>query len=130
MKWLDWTNSSWRRRAFLLATTVLIIGVASNPELAALVPVLDALGLDVLLYLMGTRLILAFKDLSAPFARDACRRWIRSAIGYASCPLGLFIGGYCRQLAWHIRHAGIHGTVFWPGNPLQSALLRESAGSR
>jgi hypothetical protein len=130
MKWLDWTNSGWRRRAFLLATTVLIVGIASNPELAAFVPMLDAFGLDVLLYLMGTQLVLEFRDLLAPFSRHACKRWIRSATGYVFYPLGFCIGGYCRQLVWHIRHAGIHGTVFGPGSSPKPVLLCDSARSR
>jgi hypothetical protein len=39
----------------LLVTAILIICIASNPELAPVVPVLDAFGLDVLLYLFAAQ---------------------------------------------------------------------------
>lgn len=38
-----------------MLTTVVILCIVSNPELATLVPVLDALGLDVLLTLSTLR---------------------------------------------------------------------------
>lgn len=46
-----------RARLLTLATTVLIVLVACNPQLLPLVPVLDAVGLDVLLLLLGVQLV-------------------------------------------------------------------------
>jgi hypothetical protein len=116
MKWLAWTNSNWRRRAFLLLTTILIICIASNPELAAFVPVLDALGLDVLLYLFAAQLSFVVGGKLLPFARHVYQRWVRIAIRCTSYALSCLIGGYLRQLLWHMKQAGALVMVFGPNN--------------
>jgi hypothetical protein len=51
-----WRQPSWRKRVVLLATIVLLVVFASHPELRLLVPILDSLGLDLFLLLIGTQL--------------------------------------------------------------------------
>jgi hypothetical protein len=49
-------NKSWRQRVFLVLTIVLLVVLASHPELRVFLPLVDALGLDLLLVLMGAQL--------------------------------------------------------------------------
>lgn len=55
MKLFDWKNKSWRQRIILLLTIVAMIVLASHPELRLLLPLLDGLGLELLLLLIGSQ---------------------------------------------------------------------------
>jgi len=107
MKWLTWTNSSWRPKTFLLLTTILIVCISANPELAPFIPVLDAFGLDVLLYLFAAQLSVVLGGMLLPLVRHAYQRYARHAVRYASCVLGCAIGGYLRQVLWHMTQVGV-----------------------
>lgn len=48
-----WRNKRWRNRLVLFATVIVILLIASHPELRLLVPVIDVLGLDVFILLVG-----------------------------------------------------------------------------
>jgi hypothetical protein len=56
MKIIDWRSPHWRKRFWTLLTVVTVVMFASHPELRLLVPVLDAIGLDVFLALLGLHL--------------------------------------------------------------------------
>ncbi|MBO9717062.1 MAG: hypothetical protein J7507_09690 [Pseudoxanthomonas sp.] len=107
MKWLVWTGSGWRPRAFLLITTILVVCIASNPELAAFVPVIDAFGLDVLMYLFAAQLGVVVGGLLWPLARYGFERARGVVIRLASCAFVCLAGGYLRQLSWHARLVGV-----------------------
>lgn len=111
MNWLTWTNTGWRPRAFLLLTMILVICIASNPELAPLVPVLDAVGLDVLLYLLAAQLGVLSGGLLLPLARYAWARGARATARYGWHAAGCIAGGYLRQLLWHLRQVGVATNV-------------------
>jgi len=104
--WLDWKRLSWRSRGFLLTTTILLLYVASNPVLASVVPVLDALGIDALLYLLTAQLSVTVGRMALPFARTMCGQRVGSTMRCVAYAFGFCIGGYLRELAWNMRHAG------------------------
>lgn len=114
MRWPKWTSSSWRYQAFSLLTAVLIVCIASNPELAPFVPVLDALGLDVLLYLLVARGNMVAGEVLLPFARHAYQQWGRRAARCALHAVRFSVGGYLRQLLWHMKQTGAVFTLVGP----------------
>lgn len=98
---------NWRGRAAALLTTVVILCIVSNPELATLVPVLDVLGLEVLLALFSAQLMVIFSDVVLPYARHFHQRWGRRALKPVGDALLCAAGGYLRQLVAHVRLAGV-----------------------
>ena len=57
MKLFDWRGKNWHQRVFLILTIAVLVVLASYPELRAFLPLIDALGLDLLLLLMGAQLV-------------------------------------------------------------------------
>ena len=57
MKLFDWRNKSWRERIMLILTIIVVVVLASHPELRLFLPLVDALGLDLLLALMGAQFL-------------------------------------------------------------------------
>lgn len=55
MKPLDWKNPLWRKRFWTVLTVLFVIVLASHPELRLLVPLLDAIGLDIFIALLGAQ---------------------------------------------------------------------------
>jgi len=104
--WLDWKVLNWRRRALLLATTILLLYAASNPVLASVVPVLDAFGIDTLLYLFTAQLSVILGRMVLPFARTMSGKCVSSIMRCVAYAFGFCIGGYLRGLAWNMRYAG------------------------
>ena len=56
MKLFEWRRKLWYQRITLVLTIVLIILFSSHPELRLLLPLIDALGLDLLMLLVGAQL--------------------------------------------------------------------------
>ncbi|MBD8642451.1 hypothetical protein IFT63_02465 [Stenotrophomonas sp. CFBP 13724] len=101
-----WTTSPAGKRTLFLLTTVFALLMACNPELLPLLPVVDALGLDVLAMLLGAQML-------------ATLPWLR---GHAGPALGVArralagiaagaMGGYLRQLAFGVGRLG-SGALF------------------
>ena len=57
MKLFNWREKSWRQRAFWLLTVLVVVVLASHPELRLFLPLVDALGLDLLMLLIGVQLL-------------------------------------------------------------------------
>ena len=53
MRIFDSLGKNWRQRALFVLTLILVILLASHPELRLLIPFIDALGLDLFLVLIG-----------------------------------------------------------------------------
>ena len=94
-RFLRWTTSPAGKRMLFLLTTMFALLVACNPELLPLLPVVDALGLDMLAMLLGAQML-------------ATLPWLRGQTGPA---LGVTrralagiaagaMGGYLRQLVF------------------------------
>lgn len=59
----QWRQKSLRQQVMLVLTIVVVIALASHPELRLFLPLIDALGLDLLLLLIGAQ----FLDYARPF---------------------------------------------------------------
>jgi hypothetical protein len=63
MRLFEWRKNSWYRQAIFVLTIVLVVVLAAHPELRLLLPLVDALGLDLLLLLISAQLM----DYARPF---------------------------------------------------------------
>ncbi len=57
MNLFNWREKTNRQRVFLILTIVVTVMLVSHPELRLLLPLIDALGLELLLVLMGGQLL-------------------------------------------------------------------------
>jgi hypothetical protein len=77
MNLLDWRSKTWRERALLIGTLAVIVLLTSHPELRLFVPLVDALGIDLFLILLGSQvwdyarpaMMLSYHSLVLPIAR-------------------------------------------------------------
>ena len=77
MKLTDWRSKTWRDRALLIGTFAAIVLLASHPELRLLVPLVDALGIDLFIMLIAGQawnyfrpaMSLLYHSLAVPIAR-------------------------------------------------------------
>jgi len=76
-----------------------VIVMACNPLLAPLLPVVDALGLDVLVLLMGAQ-AMALLPWVRLHARRIARITLHLLLGTLAGAIASFIGGYLRQLVF------------------------------
>jgi len=94
-------SRAWHHKALAAGTLVIILCIACNPELASLVPLLDAYGLDVLLCLFSAQVTVILADVVLPYLQVLHQRIGKpllqpvSQLAFAAC------GGYLRQLWWH-----------------------------
>lgn len=116
-----------RGKVFAVLTTIIILCIASNPALATFVPVLDALGLDVLIYLFSAQLSVLIGSVALPYARLLYQRWGKRTIKHLWHIAFSGSGGYLRQLALHARIGGTMSAVLLPNTTLKPWLLRGSA---
>lgn len=108
---LRWTATPAGRRVLFVATTATVLALACNPLLLPLLPVVDAIGLDVLAVLLGAQALALLPWLCSQAARGM-DVGVRALVGvFAGCA-----GGYLRQLLFgaargtgliaYARHAG------------------------
>ena len=69
---LRWTTLPAGRRLMAVLGATLVIVLACNPDLLPLLPVVDALGLDVLMLLLGAQVVAVL-----PWVRERAARGIR-----------------------------------------------------
>ncbi len=86
---LHWTTLPAGRRLMAVLGAVLAIVLVCNPALSPLLPVVDALGLDVLMLLLGVQVVAALPRVREGRARDQG----------ACTPADRRIGGSCRWLS-------------------------------
>ena len=102
-----WRNKTWMNRFIFFATVIVILSIASHPELRLLVPVIDVLGLDVFILVIG------FQSWSVvrPAAVWVCNRAVMpmcSAFYRALLFMFGYMGPYveariaCRQLEYRV----------------------------
>ena len=61
MKFLAWREKRWQRRALLVLTTVALVVFAAHPELRLLMPLVDLLGIDLVVLLAASPLLEALR---------------------------------------------------------------------
>ncbi|HEY1141335.1 MAG TPA: hypothetical protein VGE88_14205 [Lysobacter sp.] len=101
-RFLRWTSTPTGRRVLFAITTVAAIVMACNPDLLLLMPMIDAIGLDLLVVLLGAHLVTAVP-------------WLRHyAVGGASfagrCLMAVgwcLLGGYGRELVLNLTRFGV-----------------------
>lgn len=101
---LRWTASPAGKRTLFLLTTVFALLVACSPELLQLLPLLpvvDALGLDVLAMLLGAQMLATLPWLCGQ-AGPAIGVARRALLGIAAGAMG----GYLRQLVFGVGRLG------------------------
>lgn len=102
---LHWTTLPAGRRLMAVLGAALVIVLACNPALSPLLPVVDALGLDVLALLLGAQVVAVL-----PWVRERAARWTRVLARLLIGASAGAAGGYLRQLGgWLARGAGIVG---------------------
>ena len=69
MKFSEWRKKGWYRHIIFALTVLLIVALASHPELRLLLPVVDSLGLDLLLLLITAQ----FMDYARPLLNSTFR---------------------------------------------------------
>nr|WP_313225470.1 hypothetical protein [Stenotrophomonas pavanii] len=92
---LHWTTLPAGRCLMAALGAALVIVLACNPDLLPLLPVVDALGLDVLVLLLGAQLVAAL-----PGVRERASRGTKALARLLIGALAGAAGGYLRQLAW------------------------------
>ncbi len=66
MNFLNWRDKKWRKHAMAILTAVVLLMIVSHPELRLLFPLIDAIGLDVLITLLSVQFISLFSDYAKP----------------------------------------------------------------
>jgi hypothetical protein len=66
-------NKSWRQRIFLFLTIIITVMLIGHPELRLFLPLLDALGLELLLIILSTQIIAFVKPVLKAFVRRIAR---------------------------------------------------------
>jgi hypothetical protein len=92
MPLFGWPDASWRKRLLVVASLLLVVLFASHPELRLLLPLVDGLGLDLLLVLLGAQLWSHARPLAlalyALVVRPALDRTYRVFLFFAFGPFG------------------------------------------
>lgn len=127
MNLLNIKSGTGRDKVLAVLTTIIILCIASNPELAAFVPVLDALGMEVLIYLVSAQLSVLIGSMVLPYARLLYQRWGKRIIKRLWHVVFSVSGGYLRQLTLHVTIGGMMSAVLLPNTTLTPWLLRGSA---
>lgn len=99
-------NRKFWRRVFQTLTWLLILAFISHPELRLLVPLLDSLGLELLLGLAGLQLLDVYRERVAPCAALFVRRVLHPA---AIAAVDAFAHGTTRPLGrvlWNLLLTG------------------------
>lgn len=92
---LRWTTLPAVRCLMPALGAALVIVLACNPVLSPLLPVVDALGLDVLVLLLGAQVVAVL-----PWVRERAARGTTVLARLLIGALAGAAGGYLRQLAW------------------------------
>jgi hypothetical protein len=88
MKIFDWRKKHWYRQAMLVLTIILVVVLASHPELRLLLPIIDAMGLDLLLLLISAQ----FLDYVRPWLH-AVHRTVIGPLAKRVYALAIFLFG-------------------------------------
>lgn len=106
MKWFEWTSTPTGRRVMILLSVLVLLTVGSNPELLPLLSLIDAVGLDVLLWLLGAQFLAWMAPLASsllPLARRVVVEY-----GFPATFLFLMAGCWCQLRGWGARLLPAH----------------------
>ena len=77
----NWRDKKWRKRTVAILTFVVLLMIISHPELRLLFPLIDVLGIDVLITLLSVQFISLFGDYVKPSLLFAYHNLLHPAIG-------------------------------------------------
>lgn len=127
----DWRDARWRRWGMAALTFIAVMSIAMHPELRVLAPILNAVGLDVFVALLGARLAMYLKP-ATQYLYIRCVRpallWLDRAT--AALPLVRELrrfhahllqtgSGYLGQYAWVLLQQSMHRLRMGPGPSLE-----------
>lgn len=87
-----WRDKKWRKRALGILTFIVLVMIVSHPELRLLFPLVDALGIDVLLTLLSVQFLSLLGDYVKP-ALGLFYRNVLLPLSGKMHSLFLFLGG-------------------------------------
>lgn len=89
MQIFEWRKERWYRYLVVVATIIAIAALASHPELRLLLPLVDALGLDLFVFLVGSQVYTFVQPLATSFHRAILRPALHRAFSVAMFLLGI-----------------------------------------
>jgi hypothetical protein len=117
----------WKRRAWIALTVVAVCVMMAKPELRVLAPLMDAVGLDVIIVLFGVQLLLGWRWMFFRFIRPGLHV-VSHSIGALDCwTLRVPIINASRHIASALLlRLGGAGLAAWLGIAWVSAALRQA----
>jgi hypothetical protein len=105
----NWRDRKWQKRAWAILTFVVLLMIISHPELRLLFPLIDALGIDVLLTLLSVQFISLFGDYVKPSLLLAYNNLLLPAIGKLHSLLMFLSGsfGHCITVVFFTYYAKV-----------------------
>lgn len=89
MQIFEWRKERWYRYLVVVATVLAIAVLASHPELRLLLPLVDALGLDLLVLLIGSQVSMLVQPVVSSFYQATLLPALRKAFSLAMFVLGV-----------------------------------------
>ena len=89
MQMFDWRKERWYRYLVVVATVIAIAVLASHPELRLLLPLVDAFGLDLFIFLVGSQVYTFVQPLASSFYRAILLPTLHRAFSLAMFLLGV-----------------------------------------
>lgn len=89
MQMFEWRKERWYRCLVVVATILAITVLASHPELRLLLPLVDALGLDLFILLLGSQIFTFVQPLASSFYRAILQPALHRAFSLAMFLLGV-----------------------------------------
>lgn len=89
MQIFNWRKERWYRYSVVAATIIATVVLASHPELRLLLPLVDALGLDLFVFLVGSQVLAFVQPLVSSLYRAILRPVLQSAFSLALFVLGV-----------------------------------------
>jgi hypothetical protein len=137
----DRKKSNLRKRVLGALSLLLLISLASHPELRLLVPFLDAVGLDLFMALVGTQALMFLGDTLGPFLLVLWQRMLpairavelafqsrdslRASLAFFSATLTSY-SGFLGQYAWARLSTLWRIALLGPDDSFRPKLLRGS----
>ena len=89
MQIFEWRKERWYRYLVVVATVIAIAVLASHPELRLLLPLVDAFGLDLFIFLVGSQVYTFVQPLASSFYRAILLPALHRAFSLAMFLLGI-----------------------------------------
>ncbi len=89
MQIFEWRKEHWYRHLVVVATVIAIAVLAPHPELRLLLPLVDAFGLDLFIFLVGSQVFTVVQPLASSFCREILQPVLHRSFSIAMFLLGV-----------------------------------------